>query len=111
MAEYAKKALEFADLIGIAVGAGLGYLGGPIGAVSGAAGGYFVAKELSKKTSAPHTHSPQANYQQTSSFEMPRRFGKPLTEEERRARHYAIYGTTEAPPRGTGLTRAKYERV
>jgi len=32
-----------------------------------------------------------------------RRKGRPRTEEERRARHKRLYGTTELPPRGTGL--------
>lgn len=34
-----------------------------------------------------------------------RRFGKPRTNAERRARHKRLYGTTELPPRGTGLGR------
>ena len=33
-----------------------------------------------------------------------RRLGRPKTEEERRATHQAIYGTTELPPRGSGLS-------
>lgn len=33
-----------------------------------------------------------------------RRYGIPKSEEERRAAHYAKYGTTELPLRGTGLT-------
>jgi hypothetical protein len=32
-----------------------------------------------------------------------RRLGQPRTEAERAARHYEQYGTTEVPPRGTGL--------
>ena len=32
-----------------------------------------------------------------------RRFGKPKTDEERRKRHKALYGTSKLPPRGTGL--------
>jgi hypothetical protein len=32
-----------------------------------------------------------------------RRYGQPLTEEERRQRHYATFGDTNVPPRGTGL--------
>jgi len=31
--------------------------------------------------------------------------GKPRTEEERKARHKKLFGTTELPPRGTGLKR------
>jgi len=46
----AEKVMEFADLIGIAVGAGLGYVGGPIGAIAGAIGGYFASKEVVKRT-------------------------------------------------------------
>lgn len=34
-----------------------------------------------------------------------RRLGVPRTEEERLARHEALYGTSELPPRGTGLQR------
>lgn len=32
-----------------------------------------------------------------------RRFGQPRTEQERRERHLALYGTESLPPRGTGL--------
>jgi len=32
-----------------------------------------------------------------------RRFGVPKTEAERRATHLGRYGTSELPPRGTGL--------
>ena len=32
-----------------------------------------------------------------------RGYGVPRTEEQRMATHYATYGTTELPPRGTGL--------
>jgi hypothetical protein len=42
---------------------------------------------------------------ETGESSHPRRFGQPLTEEERRQRHYALYGTTELPPRG------KYEKI
>jgi hypothetical protein len=35
----------------------------------------------------------------------PRRFGQPLTEEQRRERHYALYGSRQLPPRGTGFLR------
>ena len=34
-----------------------------------------------------------------------RRYGKPLTEEERMERHLEKYGTPELPPRGTGLKK------
>ena len=109
MAEVKKTVIEFGDLIGIGVGAVLGYVGGVVGAVTGAAGGYFVAKQLTgKKTFG---HSPPAKYQTLSETGHPRRFGHPLTEEERRQRHYALYGTTELPPRGTGLAKAKYESI
>ena len=33
-----------------------------------------------------------------------RRYGFPRTDEERKAVHYQRYGTTQLPPRGTGLT-------
>ena len=36
---------------------------------------------------------------------MPRRYGKPRTNAERRKRHKAKYGTSKLPPRGTGLGR------
>jgi len=32
-----------------------------------------------------------------------RRYGKPRTEAERRARHKRLFGTSKLPPRGTGL--------
>jgi uncharacterized membrane protein len=65
MAEVKKTVIEFGDLIGIGVGAVLGYVGGIVGAVTGAAGGYFVAKQLTgKKTFG---HSPPAKYQQLTS--------------------------------------------
>lgn len=34
-----------------------------------------------------------------------RRKGNPRTDDERRERHKAMYGTTKLPPRGTGLNR------
>jgi len=34
-----------------------------------------------------------------------RRFGKPRTDEERRKRHKARFGTEKLPPRGTGLKK------
>ena len=36
-------------------------------------------------------------------FHPARRLGRPRTDEERRRRHKALFGTTELPPRGTGL--------
>lgn len=36
-----------------------------------------------------------------------RRMGKPRTDAERRIRHKKIHGTTELPPRGTGLKKKK----
>ena len=35
-----------------------------------------------------------------------RRAGSPRTDEERKAQHKKIYGTTKLPPRGTGLKRS-----
>ena len=35
-----------------------------------------------------------------------RRLGNPRTDEERRKRHKARFGTSKLPPRGTGLRRA-----
>ena len=46
--EVKETVIEFGDLIGIAVGAGLGYIGGPIGAVVGAFAGYSATKRLLK---------------------------------------------------------------
>jgi hypothetical protein len=37
--------------------------------------------------------------------EEPRRYGNPRTDEERRERHKKLYGTSELPPRGTGLRK------
>jgi uncharacterized protein YneF (UPF0154 family) len=112
MAEVKKTVIEFGDLIGVILGGILGFQGGIIGALTGSAGGYFVARQLTgKKTFG---HSPPAKYQmlsETGESSHPRRFGQPLTEEERRQRHYALYGTTELPPRGTGLAKAKYEKI
>ncbi len=34
-----------------------------------------------------------------------RKYGRPRTEAERRARHKALYGEDVLPPRGTGLRR------
>ena len=34
-----------------------------------------------------------------------RRYGKPRTNTERRARHKRLYGTSKLPPRGTGLKK------
>ena len=36
---------------------------------------------------------------------LPRRYGNPRTDAERRARHQRLYGTTKLPPRGTGIRR------
>jgi len=36
---------------------------------------------------------------------LPRRLGKPRTENERKARHKKLYGTTKVPPRGTGIRK------
>ena len=35
----------------------------------------------------------------------PRRYGQYRTEKERAARHLALYGTTEVPPKGTFMRR------
>ena len=39
-----------------------------------------------------------------------RRFGTPLTDEQRAVRHLGTYGTTVLPPRGTGLKRISTAR-
>ena len=36
---------------------------------------------------------------------LPRRLGNPRSEQERRARHKRLYGTSKVPRRGTGLRR------
>jgi len=36
-----------------------------------------------------------------------RRMGNPRTNEERKARHKKLYGTTKLPPRGSGLKRGR----
>ena len=50
-----------------------------------------------------------------SSFQMEqeesRRYGQPRTEEERLERHYERYGTTELPPRGTGLLKSSSSQI
>ena len=38
-----------------------------------------------------------------------RGYGIPRTDEQRRARHYDLYGTEELPPRGTGLSQSAEE--
>ena len=43
--------------------------------------------------------------------EEPRRYGQPRTEEERLERHYERYGTTELPPRGTGLQESSVSQT
>ena len=40
-----------------------------------------------------------------------RRYGQPRTEEERLERHYERYGTTELPPRGTGLRESSVSQI
>ena len=40
-----------------------------------------------------------------------RRYGQPRTEEERLERHYERYGTTELPPRGTGLQESSVSQT
>ena len=46
-------------------------------------------------------------YYKNSTALAPGRAGVPKTEAERQAMHYARYGTTALPPRGTGLGRQK----
>lgn len=58
--EVKKAAVEFGDLIGIAVGAGLGWIGGPVGAVVGAFAGYTVAKRVLKEHHS--SSSPSGKY-------------------------------------------------
>ena len=36
-----------------------------------------------------------------------RRFGKPRTDAERKARHKKLYGTSKLPKRGTGIMKQK----
>lgn len=64
MAEEVKKAVfEFGDLIFIAVGAGLGYLGGPIGAVVGALAGYETSRRFKgKEHSSPSSKYSEGKY-------------------------------------------------
>ena len=47
----------------------------------------------------------QAKTKEISRGTLMRRRGKPRTNEERRRRHKALYGTDKLPPRGTGLRR------
>jgi hypothetical protein len=35
-----------------------------------------------------------------------RRYGKPRTEAQRKARHKSLYGTAKLPKRGTGLKKS-----
>jgi len=39
----------------------------------------------------------------TVGYDKERRFGMGRTDEERKARHKKLYGTTKLPPRGTGM--------
>ena len=48
MSEVKEKIIEFGDLIGVLIGAVMGYTGGFLGLIAGGAGGYFVAKEILK---------------------------------------------------------------
>lgn len=57
------KVVEFSDLVGMGLGAICGWSGGIIGALAGSVGGYFLSRELAKKT---HTHSSPAKYQTLS---------------------------------------------
>ena len=40
-----------------------------------------------------------------------RRFGKPRTEAQRRARHKRLYPGTKLPPRGTGIKRGWADKL
>ncbi len=62
MAEVKAKVEEFADLIGVIIGAIMGYTGGFLGLVAGAAGGYFIAREFKKRGGG--SSSPQPKYKQ-----------------------------------------------
>lgn len=47
------------------------------------------------------------DYDDDDFYEDDRGYGRPRTDEERAKRHYARYGTTDLPPRGTGLKKKK----
>ena len=47
-----------------------------------------LAKEFSKKT--------------PKGIKLPKKLANPRTDDERKARHHAKYGTYKLPPRGTG---------
>lgn len=52
----------------------------------------------------------EMNHEMAPPATVTRRYGQPLTEEERTQRHYATFGTTNLPPRGTGLGNPGVER-
>jgi len=62
MSEVKAKVIEFGDLIGVLIGAVMGYAGGFIGLIAGGTGGYFVAKELLKGKRHSSSSSPQPKY-------------------------------------------------
>ena len=45
----------------------------------------------------------EMNHEMASPAAEIRRYGRPLTEAERKQKHYATFGNTNLPPRGTGL--------
>jgi len=74
----------------------LGYLLAFVGIF---AAGYFIGKSVKKST---ELSSPEVTG--IGRGETPR-FGAPKTMAERLATHQKIYGKTDLPPRGTGLTK------
>jgi len=62
MSEVKEKIVEFGDLIGVLIGAVMGYTGGFLGLIAGGAGGYFVAKEILKGKGHSSSSSTQPKY-------------------------------------------------
>jgi len=66
-----------------------------------------LPKGLREWIEAHRKKKEESSEDETEKAEKPRRMGKPKTEEERRRTHQARYGTSELPPRGTGLSESQ----
>jgi len=66
-----------------------------------------LPKGLREWIEAHRKKKEESSEDETEKAGKPRRMGKPKTEEERRRTHQARYGTSELPPRGTGLSESQ----
>jgi len=66
-----------------------------------------LPKGLREWIEAHRKKKEESSEDETEKAGKPRRMGKPKNEEERRRTHQARYGTSELPPRGTGLSESQ----